>query len=137
MSYLSRPRARRAVGRRGPRDSALTSPALTLPALTLAAAAVILAPNGAASQEAPPSGDDPGVEDPRFDDPLEEELSEATRDAIERFLFLMGPMLERFGDMIGDLPAYEAPIILPNGDILIRRKRDPFGAPQDGDGVEL
>lgn len=63
---------------------------------------------------------------PLLDDELEEELNEATREAIERFLALLGPMIDRFSAMIGDLPRYEAPIILPNGDILIRRKRDPI-----------
>lgn len=30
---------------------------------------------------------------------------------------------------IDDITAYEPPIVLPNGDILIRRKREPFGPP--------
>lgn len=64
------------------------------------------------------------VEEP-FDEPLldEDVLEEEARRAIERFLDLLGPMIERFGVMLDDLPAYHAPEILPNGDILIRRKR--------------
>ncbi|MEO1329385.1 MAG: hypothetical protein AAFW46_06975 [Pseudomonadota bacterium] len=64
-------------------------------------------------------------------DQLEEELSEAARRAIEQFLAMAGPMLEQFGQMVGDLPQYEAPIMLPNGDILIRRKRPELGSEEE------
>jgi len=33
-----------------------------------------------------------------------------------------GPAMRELGAKIGDLSAYHAPVVLPNGDILIRRK---------------
>ncbi len=36
----------------------------------------------------------------------------------------MEPMLRDLAAMMGDLTLYQAPVILPNGDILIRRKPD-------------
>ena len=43
------------------------------------------------------------------------------------------PLLEDLAKMIDDLSAYEAPEILPNGDIIIRRKSNApeLPAPQD------
>lgn len=37
----------------------------------------------------------------------------------------MGPALQRLAEMIGDIRNYEPPVMLPNGDILIRRKPSP------------
>ncbi|MEM7641822.1 MAG: hypothetical protein AAF366_04780 [Pseudomonadota bacterium] len=49
------------------------------------------------------------------------------------------PLLERLqtqlGEVIGDLDTYHAPEILPNGDILIRRKEPlPDGVTENPDG---
>lgn len=56
----------------------------------------------------------------------------------------MLPFLERLGDVVDDLSAYEMPERLPNGDILIRRRPDaPPPAPLDampeeeGDPIDL
>ena len=67
------------------------------------------------------------------------QLPEETREAIEGFSAMIAPMLDRLGAMFEDLPQYEAPEILPNGDIIIRRKRaedeyppyPPIDAPGD------
>ncbi len=53
-----------------------------------------------------------------------DELSDVARETIEDFIKIIGPMIERFSVMINDLPAYHAPEILPNGDIIMRRKHD-------------
>lgn len=45
-----------------------------------------------------------------------DEAAEATRQALEG-------VLNTFRGLIESFPAYEAPVILDNGDILIRRKR--------------
>lgn len=47
-----------------------------------------------------------------------EEMEPALRDFVEE----MGPALRELMDKAGDLSAYEAPEILPNGDIILRRK---------------
>ena len=43
----------------------------------------------------------------------------------------MLPLLQDLSGMIDDLSAYHAPEMLPNGDILIRRRTDPKDAPED------
>ncbi len=53
-----------------------------------------------------------------------DELSETARATIEEFVNLIGPMLTRLSRLIDDLPVYETPEVLPNGDIIMRRKRD-------------
>ncbi len=63
-------------------------------------------------------------DDPLFD-ALRKQLEALTDEARGPVLGLfgnLGPLLEAFGASLGDLSNYEAPIILPNGDILIRRK---------------
>ena len=70
-------------------------------------------------------------------DPALEEMQnwvEELTPELRNFAEGMGPAL---GDMMGridDWTLYEAPEILPNGDIIIRRKED---APKFQDGVEL
>lgn len=61
-----------------------------------------------------------------------DELSESARRTIEEFVNLVGPMLTRLSRLIDDLPTYEAPEILPNGDILIRRKPDTPAPTEEG-----
>lgn len=51
-----------------------------------------------------------------------EALSDEARGSVLDLFFDFGPLLETFGATLGDLANYEAPVILPNGDILIRRK---------------
>ncbi|WP_244906106.1 hypothetical protein [Celeribacter ethanolicus] len=49
-------------------------------------------------------------------------LREGSRLLLQQLFEEMGPALEDLEGFVGDLGAYEAPEILPNGDILIRRK---------------
>lgn len=55
-------------------------------------------------------------------DPKEQGLEETARGAIESLMDVMRTVIDK-------IPMYEAPEILDNGDILIRRKR-PEEAPQ-------
>jgi hypothetical protein len=54
-----------------------------------------------------------------------EEMEPALRDFAEE----MGPALRDLMDEVGDLSAYHAPEVLPNGDIILRRKT-PEDAPE-------
>jgi hypothetical protein len=45
----------------------------------------------------------------------------------------VAPMLRQLRELAGDLRAYEAPEMLPNGDIVIRRK-EPLETPPEGSG---
>ncbi len=65
-----------------------------------------------------------------------DELSETARRTIQEFINLVGPMLTRFSRLIEGLPAYDTPEILPNGDIIIRRRHDPvIPDTKDDDGL--
>lgn len=114
---------------------------LSLPAL----AALALAASATAEPQTKPTASpitptqSPGAPVEGEEDFFKEfELPEETRDAIEGFSAMIAPMLDRLGAMFEDLPQYEAPEILPNGDIIIRRKRAedeyPPYPPIDGPG---
>lgn len=71
-------------------------------------------------------------------------LLEEFFDEVEPMLEELGPLLEDLQDLAVDLNAYEAPVILPNGDILIRRKPDQPFTPEEtppeneqGDAIDL
>jgi len=64
-----------------------------------------------------------------FDEQMNE-LSDTARRTVEEFVNLIGPMMTRLSRLIDDLPVYQTPEILPNGDILIRRQPAP-GLPLD------
>ncbi len=51
-------------------------------------------------------------------------------------LAALRPMLEDLARMIGDVRNYQAPEMLPNGDIIIRR-RPPEPAPEAGEGGQI
>ena len=51
-----------------------------------------------------------------------EGLSESFEPAIRGFVENMGPKLGEFLEQVDDFSKYHAPEILPNGDIIIRRK---------------
>ena len=51
-----------------------------------------------------------------------EELSEGTKQFFESWVDDLGPLLNSLRDKVDDLSEYEAPEVLPNGDIIIRRK---------------
>ena len=44
----------------------------------------------------------------------------------------MAPMLQQLRELAGEMGAYEAPEMLPNGDIIIRRREPLDGEPLDG-----
>lgn len=56
-------------------------------------------------------------------------LTEGARRLLEELTEELSPFLRQLEMQLDELQAYEAPEILPNGDILIRRKPDPEGAP--------
>lgn len=65
-------------------------------------------------------------------------LAEEFGPAIRQFANEMGPKLRELMDEVEDWSAYEAPEILPNGDIIIRRKADrPYVTPKEPPSVEL
>ena len=51
--------------------------------------------------------------------------------AMQSFLQEMGPALADLAATVEDWSVYEAPEILPNGDIIIRRKPEPNEGPED------
>jgi len=57
---------------------------------------------------------------------IEPQLDEMRRD-LEGAMAELEPRLDALADMIGNIDAYEAPERLPNGDIILRRKRDVPG----------
>ena len=69
-------------------------------------------------------------------------LQEGTRLLLRGLMEEMGPGLREMQRRLGDLSAYHPPEVLPNGDILIRRRETPGGedavpAPKDDEGIEL
>lgn len=51
-----------------------------------------------------------------------EGLSQGTQEFFESWVEELGPMLNSLRDKVDDLQNYESPEVLPNGDIIIRRK---------------
>ncbi|MEM0978375.1 MAG: hypothetical protein AAGJ34_12635 [Pseudomonadota bacterium] len=66
-----------------------------------------------------------------FDDLIQEmeQLAEEAAPLMQDWMAWITPQLEALGDRIGDLSQYEAPEVLPNGDIIIRKK---LGPPEEG-----
>ena len=61
---------------------------------------------------------------------------EPALDEMSRALTEMRPMAEQLLGLIDDIGNYEAPVVLENGDILIRRKPDPPEPLKEGE-IEL
>lgn len=75
--------------------------------------------------------------EPAIDDLMS--MAEQFGPAMQSFLQEMGPALADMAEQVQDWSKYEAPEILPNGDIIIRRKPDhpapePDAAPEDPQG---
>jgi len=68
-----------------------------------------------------------------------EDMARAMREALEAFGGTLAPWAEQLGALIEEPGAYEPPVRLPNGDILIRRKPDaPPLTPRDAQpGLDL
>lgn len=65
-------------------------------------------------------------------------LSEGTRLLLEGLVNELAPALEGLRQGLSDLDAYHPPEMLPNGDIIIRRKTPITGDEgEDEDGVDL
>lgn len=65
---------------------------------------------------------------------LLDDLGRDLRPFLDDFAARADPVLRQLQEMLGDLSGWEAPEILPNGDILIRRRRpqpEPDERPQD------
>ena len=67
-----------------------------------------------------------------------EGLAEDIEPAIRSFAEEMGPALRDLMEQVEDWSAYEPPVVLPNGDILLKRKQDApplegLPPPEDGE----
>jgi hypothetical protein len=62
-----------------------------------------------------------------------ERMMEKMGPEMERLMAEILPRLQELGDTLGGLTQYELPEILPNGDIIIRRKKDAPPLPEDFD----
>ncbi len=98
--------------------------------LSAALVAFPLVPAHAAGAGTDAPADSP-ADSPRDFSKEAEEMSEATLEAIEKFNAMVGAMLESFEHWIDDMPRYEAPEMLPNGDIIIRRIPKDATPPSD------
>ncbi len=63
-------------------------------------------------------------------------FDEGMRNLLDRFLADIDPALEALREGLSDLNSYHAPEILPNGDIIIRRKT-PVERLDPEDSIEL
>ena len=70
-----------------------------------------------------------------------ERFSQESQAFMQEWMTQLSPMLESLRDKIDDLSNYEPPEVLPNGDIIIRRKPDvsPLTPPETPpeDQIEL
>lgn len=62
------------------------------------------------------------AEAPARDEPTAQERLEAL---IDRLMGRLEPGFDALGEMLGDLSGWHAPEMLPNGDIIIRRRAQP------------
>ncbi|MGJ8603851.1 MAG: hypothetical protein ACSHXH_06950 [Marivita sp.] len=67
-----------------------------------------------------------------------EGLAQDLEPALRSFADEMGPALRDLMEQVDDWSAFEPPVVLPNGDILLRRKPDSAApdalpAPEDGE----
>ncbi|GFE48449.1 hypothetical protein So717_02020 [Roseobacter cerasinus] len=81
-----------------------------------------------AEEDAPPSPMERGMQ--QFLEGLLQDMEPAF-DSMRGFMQQMGPALMDLMDQVEDWSAYEAPEILPNGDIIIRRKPEQETPPDE------
>lgn len=65
-----------------------------------------------------------------------QEMSDQMRETVRAFASEMGPALMDVLEKVDEVRYYDAPELLPNGDIIIRRKADapPFDPPEPEEG---
>ncbi len=66
-----------------------------------------------------------------------QQLGDIAQRWMRSFKEKMSPMVEQLREMVDDMSAYEAPEMLPNGDIIIRRKPDAETAEDEAPSIEL
>lgn len=66
-----------------------------------------------------------------------QQLGELAESWMKRFSEKVSPMVEQLKGMVDDLNAYQAPEMLPNGDIIIRRKPDADAAEDKPPSIAL
>jgi hypothetical protein len=120
---------------------------LRICAFALFFAAPVSAQTDAPPDEAAPNPFQQGLE--RFLDDLTDQMAPHLREldqlmeefgpAVQSFLMQMGPALSELMDRIDDWSAYEMPEVLPNGDIIIRRKPDAPALPPETEapGIDI
>jgi len=64
-------------------------------------------------------------------------LQQGTRLLLQGLMDELGPALQGLEDMVIDLNAYHAPEVLPNGDIIIRRRIQLVPDPLNDGEIEL
>ncbi len=73
-------------------------------------------------------------------DPALDELrgwAEEIEPALRDFVLGIGPALREFSDRVDDFSNYEAPEMLPNGDIIIRRRPDAPPVAPPSEDIEI
>lgn len=98
-----------------------------LPIIAAFAGVIAAAPPVFAEEEGESRGILPSEEEMR-------QLGALAEKYLRDFADEVSPMIERLDTLIDDLDRYEAPEMLPNGDIIIRRRPDapPFEPSEDG-----
>ncbi len=91
----------------------------------LIAAALLAVATAASAQDTAPQDETPQGELDR--------MERSAREALKALQDGLAPYLESLGDAIGALDDYGPPEILPNGDILIPRKRPEDAPPAPGE----
>ncbi|WP_375175674.1 hypothetical protein [Pseudooceanicola sp.] len=112
----------------------------------------LLLPLPVAAQESPPDEEGPSLMErgaQLFFRGLAEEMDPALRGlrdfaeeagpAMQSFMAEMGPALVDLFETVKDFSAYHPPEILPNGDIILRRKAEepPLDLPEPGPNGEV
>lgn len=66
-----------------------------------------------------------------------QDMTEQMRPALRDFVAEMGPALRDLATEVEDWSVYHAPEILPNGDIIIRRREEAEPGPDAAPGTEV
>ncbi len=66
-----------------------------------------------------------------------DELAEGMRKLLEGIQDDVAPLMEDLSDQLRGLNAYHPPEVLPNGDIIIRRKTPAELAPEDEGAIDI